>query len=183
LFAWPNAQEQRNDYAVAIPGVASLILTHTLDGKLQGLNEFAGKHPPVAPVFFAFRAMVGVGVLMLAASWTAAWLTLRARPYPRWLLQVLALMTFSGWIAVLCGWLVTEIGRQPYLVYGILTTAEAASEVPAQSIAITLTAYATVYGLLLISYLVVLTQLARSAAGVQPSAPATGELQRTGPVA
>jgi len=91
-------------------------------------------------------------------------------------------MTFSGWVAVLAGWLVTEIGRQPYLVYGVLTTAEAASSVPASNIAITLTAYFIVYVLLLISYLVVVTQLARAAAGVEPSEPATGELQSTGTV-
>jgi cytochrome bd ubiquinol oxidase subunit I len=123
-----------------------------------------------------------MGVLMLAVSWTAAWFTLRRAQWPRWLLRVLALMTFSGWIAVLAGWLVTEIGRQPYLVYGVLTTAEAASQVPAANIAMTLIAYFLVYVLLLISYLVVVTQLARSAAGVQPSEPATGELQPSGAV-
>jgi len=182
LFAWPNAKEQRNDYAVSIPDLASLILTHELDGEVKGLNEFPGKHPPVAPVFFAFRVMVGMGVLMLAVSWTAAWFTLRRAHWPRWLLRVLALMTFSGWVAVLAGWLVTEIGRQPYLVYGVLTTAEAASQVPAANIAMTLIGYFMVYVLLLISYLVVVTQLARSAAGEQRGEPATGELQPSGAV-
>ena len=182
LFAWPNAQEQRNDYELAIPGLASLILTHEFDGEVKGLKAFPGKYPPVAPVFFAFRVMVGMGVLMLAVSWTAAWFTLRRAQWPRWLLRVLALMTFSGWIAVLAGWLVTEMGRQPYLVYGVLTTAEAASQVPAANIAMTLIAYFIVYVLLLISYLVVVTQLARSAAGGQASEPATGELQPSGAV-
>jgi cytochrome bd ubiquinol oxidase subunit I len=133
-------------------------------------------------VFFAFRTRVGIGVLMLLTAWTAAWFSLRRRAYPRWLLRMLAAMTFSGWIAVLAGWLVTEIGRQPYLVYGVLTTAEAASDVPAGNIALTLTAYFIVYVLLLISYLVVLTQLARSAAGTEPIEPATGELEPTGTV-
>jgi cytochrome d ubiquinol oxidase subunit I len=123
-----------------------------------------------------------MGVLMLTVSWTAAWFTLRRKPYPSWLLRTLAAMTFSGWIAVLAGWLVTEIGRQPYLVYGVLTTAEAASNVPASNIAITLIAYFVVYVLLMVSYLVVVTQLARSAAGGEPSEPATGELQPTGAV-
>jgi cytochrome bd ubiquinol oxidase subunit I len=182
LFAWPNAKEQRNDYVISIPNLASVILTHEPDGEVKGLNEFHGKHPPVAPVFFAFRAMVGIGVLMLAVSWTASWFILRRKQLPRWLLRTLALMTFSGWVAVLAGWLVTEIGRQPYLVYGILTTAEAASDVPASHIAITLIGYFVVYVLLLLSYLVVVTQLARSAAGVEPSEPATGELQPTGTV-
>ena len=180
LFAWPNAQDQRNDYPISIPGLASLILTHELSGEVKGLNEFAGKHPPVAPVFFAFRVMVGMGVLMLAVSWTAAYFVIRRRPYPSWLLRTLALMTFSGWIAVLAGWLVTEIGRQPYLVYGVLTTAEAASKVPAANIALTLAGYSIIYALLLISYLVVVTQLAHGAARSQPSEPATGDLQPSG---
>ncbi len=161
LFALPNQEQQRNDYAVAIPKGASLILTHEADGEVKGLNEFAGKHPPVAPVFFAFRVMVGVGMLMLSLSWLGAWLLLRRREVPRWLLQVFAGMAFSGWVATLAGWLVTEIGRQPYVVYGLLTTAETASSVPASHIALTLAAYAVVYGLLLVSYMVVVTQLAR----------------------
>ena len=182
LFAWPNEQDQRNDYPISIPDLASLILTHKTDGELKGLNEFSGKHPPVPPVFFAFRVMVGIGLLMAAVSWTASWFALRRKAHPRWLLRVLALMTFSGWIAVLAGWLVTEIGRQPYLVYGILTTAEAASQVPGSMIAITLAGYCLVYALLLLSYLVVVTQLARSATGGEPSEPASGELQPTGTV-
>jgi len=182
LFAWPNTQDQRNDYPISIPALASLILTHKPDGELKGLNEFAGKHPPVPPVFFAFRVMVGIGLLMAAVSWTASWFALRREAHPRWLLRVLALMTFSGWIAVLAGWLVTEIGRQPYLVYGILTTAESASQVPGSMIALTLAGYCLVYALLLLSYLVVVTQLARSATGGQPSEPASGELQPTGTV-
>jgi cytochrome d ubiquinol oxidase subunit I len=92
-------------------------------------------------------------------------------------------MTFSGWIATLAGWLVTEIGRQPYLVYGVMTTAEAASSVPAGSIAITFIGYSIVYTLLLLSYLVVLTQLARAAAGDIRVAPPSGEMQPTGTVA
>jgi cytochrome d ubiquinol oxidase subunit I len=182
LFAWPDAKEKRNRFAIELPYGASLILTHKLEGEVKGLNEFPDRQPPVAPVFFAFRVMVGMGVLMLAVSWTATWFTLRREQHPRWLLRTLAAMTFSGWVAVLAGWLVTEIGRQPYLVYGVLTTAEAASSVPASNIAITLIAYFIVYVLLLISYLVVVTQLARAAAGVEPSEPATGELQPTGTV-
>ena len=89
-------------------------------------------------------------------------------------------MTFSGWVATIAGWLVTEIGRQPYLVYGVLTTAEAASSVPANHIALTFVGYAVVYTLLLVSYLVVLTQLARNAVGDMPEVPASGESQPTG---
>jgi len=182
LFAWPNEKEQRNDYAIAIPDGASWILTHRADGKLQGLNEFGDKRPPVTPVFWSFRVMVGVGLLMLAVSWTGVWYLFKRREFPRWLLFVFAAMTFSGWIATLAGWLVTEIGRQPYLVYGVLLTADAASSVPAKHIAITLIGYLAVYVLLLISYLVVVTQLGRSAVGTQSAPPASGELQPTGTV-
>src|SRR5690606_10190842 len=121
----PNEKEGRTDYALRIPKAASLILAHDKDAELRGLNEFAGAHPPVAPVFWAFRVMVGMGMLMLVAAWTSAWMLLRRRRHhqdadalPRWLLAVLAGMTFSGWVATLAGWYVTEIGRQPYLVYG-----------------------------------------------------------------
>ncbi|HEX4986540.1 MAG TPA: cytochrome ubiquinol oxidase subunit I [Burkholderiales bacterium] len=166
LFAWPDQKERRNDYAVGVPGMASFILTHDVQGELKGLNEFRDRHPPVAQVFWSFRVMVGVGVLMLLVSWIAAWMLWRGRDAPRWLLRAMAAMTFSGWIAVFAGWLTTEIGRQPYLVYGVLTTAEAASSVPAPYIALTLAGYAIVYALLLGSYTVVVTQLAlKEAAG------------------
>jgi cytochrome bd ubiquinol oxidase subunit I len=166
LLGWPNQAERRNDYAVEVPRMASFILTHDWDGEVKGLSEFGDKHPPVAQVFWSFRVMVGVGVLMLLLSWTGLWVTRRRRTVPRWLLLGFAAMTFSGWIAVLAGWLTTEIGRQPWLVHGILMTADAASDVPAPHIALTLTGYAMVYALLLVSYLVVVTQLAlKDAAG------------------
>jgi cytochrome d ubiquinol oxidase subunit I len=160
LFAIPNEAERRNDYAIGIPSGASWILRHSADGELPGLNQFEGQHPPVLPVFWSFRVMVGIGVLMIAAAWYGAWRT-RRRGFelPRWFMRVLAAMTFSGWIAVVAGWLVTEIGRQPWLVHGVLTTAEAASNVAHGSIAISFTAYALVYVLLLTSFMVVVTQL------------------------
>jgi cytochrome bd ubiquinol oxidase subunit I len=111
-------------------------------------------------VFWSFRVMVGVGVLMLALSWAGAWYLLRRREIPLRLLQGFAAMAFSGWVAVLAGWLTTEIGRQPYVVYGVITTAETASDVPAPYIALTFVSYLVVYTLLLISYMVVLTQMA-----------------------
>lgn len=160
LFAVPNATERRNDFAIEIPKVASLILRHDSDGEIKGLNEFAGDHPPVAPVFFAFRVMVGMGVLMLAMAWYGVWRSRRGATLPRWLNLGLAAMTFSGWIAVVAGWIVTEVGRQPWLIRGVLKTAEAASSVPPGSIALTLTAYAVVYSGLLLSFMVVVTQLA-----------------------
>ena len=166
LFAWPNEAEQRNDYAVGIPKLASLILTHELDGELKGLSSFPDQTPPVAPVFFSFRIMVGVGMLMLASAWAAAFLMWRRRhtpgaaPLPPWLMKLLVWMSFSGWVATLAGWYVTEVGRQPYLVYGMLRTSEAASSVPAGSIALSLLLYLILYAGLLIAYISVLFHLA-----------------------
>ena len=178
LFALPNNTERRNDYAVAVPGMGSFILTHDFHGELKGLSEFDDKHPPVMQVFWSFRIMVGVGLLMLLLSWGGMWHAIRRKQSPRWMLLAFAGMTFSGWVAVLAGWLTTEIGRQPYLVYGLLTTAEAASDVPATHIALTLTGYAVVYSLLLVSYMVVVTQLARKeAAGVRTPQPVNPAFQ------
>jgi cytochrome d ubiquinol oxidase subunit I len=172
LFALPNQAERRNDYAIEVPGMASFILTHDMEGEVKGLNEFEGRHPPVAQVFWSFRIMVGVGVLMLLLSWAGLWTVVRRGRAPRRLLLCFAAMTFSGWVAVLAGWLTTEIGRQPWLVHGILATADAASDVPGSHIALTLAGYAIVYTLLLVSYMVVVTQLAiKEAAGEKPPEP------------
>jgi len=175
LFAWPNEQTRRNDYAIEIPRLASLILTHEADGELRGLNEFQGAHPPVAPVFFAFRVMVGMGLAMLAASWLAWWLYRRRgwRPeeLPRPLLRLLAWMSFSGWVATLAGWYVTEIGRQPFLVYGWLRTAELASATPAPTIALSLAGYAALYLGLLLAYVMVVKTMAEKTAAAEPVAP------------
>src|SRR5690606_26932229 len=144
---------------VGVPKGASLILTHDPDGEIQGLNEFAGRHPPVAPLFYGFRIMVGMGVLMLLVSWCGCWLLRRAgwraQGLPRALLWTLVGMTFSGWLATVAGWWVTEIGRQPYIVHGLLKTAEVACSSPAPYIALTLTAYVCVYLLLIVAYVAV----------------------------
>ena len=164
LFAVPNEAERRNEYAVGIPRAGSLILTHEWDGEIKGLSEFEGRHPPVAPIFFAFCLMVGVGLLMLAVSWLAWWMARRRRweagALPRPLLWTLAGMTFSGWVATVAGWYVTEIGRQPYIVFGLLRTAEVASDVPSPMIAATLTAYLLLYAVLTLAYVAVLKYLA-----------------------
>jgi len=163
LFALPNAQEKRNDYAVGIPHAGSLILTHQWNGEIKGLNEFGDKHPPVAPMFWAFRIMVAAGILMLLVSWSSAWCLHKYRAPPPWLARTLVAMTFVGWLATLAGWYTTEIGRQPYLVHGIMTTAEAASKVPSPLIGSTLAMYVALYLLLIISYIAVIFYLARKA--------------------
>ena len=172
LFAIPDETTRSNHAEIAIPNLASLILTHDAQGEIRGLNEFRGAHPPVLPLFFAFRIMVGVGVLMLAVSWIGWWLYRRsawqAERLPRALLWVLSAMTFSGWVATVAGWYVTEIGRQPFIVYGLLRTADVASSVPAPMIALTLALYVTVYLALIVAYIGVLKYMAE-----KPEAPDT----------
>jgi cytochrome d ubiquinol oxidase subunit I len=164
LFAIPNQQEQRNDFEIAIPKLASLYLTHDSNGLVQGVNDFGINHPPVAPIFFAFRIMVGVGLLMLAVSWWAAF-QLKRQSMPSLLtLKALVAMTFSGWIALVAGWYVTEIGRQPWLVSGVLTTQQAASNVPAAHIGLSLAMYLVLYAFLLSAYVSVVFYLAKKAA-------------------
>lgn len=162
LFAIPDQSERRNLLELQIPKLASLILVHDPEGEIRGLNDFE-HHPPVAPLFFGFRLMVGIGLLMLIVSWLASWqLWRRDEPAP-WLQRVLVWMSFSGWVATLAGWYVTEIGRQPWLVQGVLSTADAASSVPAPLIGLTLLLYLIVYAGLLLAYISVLFHLMRKA--------------------
>jgi len=164
LFALPDDQGRKNHFEIAIPKLASLILTHEADGEIKGLDEFRDAHPPALPMFFAFRAMVGMGVLMLLVSWAGCWLYHRsgwqAQRLPRWLLWGLAGMTFSGWVATLAGWYVTEIGRQPFIVFGLLRTADVASAVTAPMIALTLAMYVALYLALILAYVAVLAYMA-----------------------
>lgn len=157
LFGWPDEASRTNKWAVTIPYGSSLLITHSLDGEVRGLNEFAGEHPPVAPVFFAFRIMAGVGVLMLLAAWGTV-ILLRRRGgeparLPRWWLGGLAAMTVSGWVATVAGWYTAEIGRQPWVVYGLVKTAEVASPQPAPVLGTSLAGFVLVYAFLLASYL------------------------------
>ena len=159
IFALPNEASGSNDFAIEIPKGASLILTHAPDGEVLGLEEFGDERPPVAPVFAAFRVMVGMGVLMLVLSWIGVFLLRTSTP--RILLWCFAGFTFSGWVATLAGWLVTEIGRQPWLVTGILRTADAVGEASGAELGASLTAYVLTYGALLLAYMVTLTHMAR----------------------
>jgi cytochrome d ubiquinol oxidase subunit I len=160
LFAIPNEEKRRNDYAVEIPEGASLILKHDRAAEVKGLDAFAPDHPSVVPVFFAFRIMVGIGVLMLLVSWYGAWRTRRGRTAPPWLLWVLSAFTFSGWAATLAGWIVTEMGRQPWLVAGVLRTKDAVGQISEAQLGASLTGYILTYSLLFVAYMVVLTHLA-----------------------
>jgi cytochrome d ubiquinol oxidase subunit I len=169
LFAWPDEQARTNRFALEIPQGASLILTHHLDGEVRGLDDFPGLHPPVAPVFWGFRLMVGLGVLMWLESWVAAFELRRGGPRPL-VARALATMTFAGWLAIVAGWYVTEIGRQPWLVTGVLKTADAVGPVAGSAVATTLAMYLTLYALLIVAFVKVLHHLARKAGAAVPIA-------------
>lgn len=169
LFAIPNADTRTNDFAVTIPDGASVILKHHAGAAIQGLDVFAPDTPPVAPVFFAFRVMVGTGVAMLLVAWFSAWRLLRGAAPVRWWLWTLAGLTFAGWVATLAGWLVTEIGRQPWLVTGLLRAADAAGGVSDAELGASFTGYLITYAIMLLAYIVVLTRLAGDA-GAKPAA-------------
>ncbi|MDP5085113.1 MAG: cytochrome ubiquinol oxidase subunit I [Yoonia sp.] len=170
LFALPDDEARENRFEIGIPNLASFILTHTWDGEIKGLNEFVTEdgevlHPRVAPVFWSFRVMVGTGLLMLLISWTASYMILRRKRgvegLPKPMLYALVGMSFSGWLATLAGWYTTEIGRQPWLVQGVMTTKQAVADVPAPMVLSTLIAYLVVYALLLGAYIYVIFYLAR----------------------
>jgi len=165
LFGLPDKETRSNKYEIAIPNLASFYLTHDWNGEIRGVNDFR-EHPPVAPVFWSFRIMVGIGLLMLAVSWAtsfqlAPWKKGAQRSIRPWQARVLVAMTFAGWVALIAGWYTTEIGRQPWLVSGILTAADAASTVTAPRIALTLAMYLTLYSALIVAYVSVVFYLAR----------------------
>lgn len=173
LFAVPDEVNRVNHYSIAIPRLGSLILTHSWDGEIKGLNEFAD-HPPVAPVFYAFRLMVAVGILMLLISWYGLYRYRKTRwqpdRLPRWLLNVFSASTFLGWVATLSGWYVTEIGRQPFLIYGYLRTSEAVTRaVAANHVGLTLGGYVLLYALMLLAYVTVLKHMAEQNTPASPT--------------
>lgn len=167
LFAIPNEETRSNDYTIEIPNMASFILTHEWDGEIKGLNDFIGEHPPVAPVFYGFRIMVGVGVLMLGIAWIGTYFIARKKALPNWLLKSYVVMTFSGWVATLAGWYVTEIGRQPYLVNGVLRTVDAVTDIAPANVGISLVLYCSLYVGLLIAYLLTLRNMAKRSTNIE----------------
>ena len=170
LFAIPDEEARENRMEIGIPNMASVILKHKASGVVPGLNDFVTEdgevlHPPVAPVFWSFRIMVGTGFAMLLLSWFAAYRMMRKgrgpEGLPKLVLFAMVPMAFSGWVATLAGWYTTEIGRQPWLVQGVMTTEMAVADVPTVFVATTLTAYLAIYALLLTAYISVLFYLAR----------------------
>ncbi|MEM8750188.1 MAG: cytochrome ubiquinol oxidase subunit I [Pseudomonadota bacterium] len=184
LFAIPNKETRANDFEIGIPNGASLILKHEAAGVVPGLNDYVLEdgtvlHPPVLQVFWSFRVMVGVGLAMLALSWLATFIIWRRGTIGPWLARGFVAMTFSGWLATLAGWYTTEIGRQPWLVSGVLTTKEAVSDVSGGMVLTTLLAYLAIYVGLTAAYVLTLLYIARKAGSSDPIQPT---LENPGPV-
>jgi cytochrome bd ubiquinol oxidase subunit I len=167
LFALPNETTRSNDFEISIPKLASLYLTHDLNGEVKGLNDFIGNHPPVAAVFWSFRIMVGVGMLMLFISWAYTWVLWKKRTQEiatmlsPMMAKILIAMTFSGWVALVAGWYTTEIGRQPWLVTGVLKSVDAVSKIAPTTVLASLIVYLILYAFLIVAYVSVLFYLAR----------------------
>ena len=148
LFGWPDQEAETTKFAVEIPKLSSLILTHSLDGEVKGLKEWPeNERPPAALVFWTFRIMVGLGILMIATGVIAIILHFKKQLFDtRWFQYWCMALTPAGFIAVISGWFVTEVGRQPWIVQGIMRTDSATSPVRGTSVAISLTAFIIVYG-------------------------------------
>jgi cytochrome d ubiquinol oxidase subunit I len=147
LFGWPDQEEERTKYTIEIPKLSSLILTHDLNGEVKGLKEWPkNERPPVAWVFWTFRLMVGIGILMASTGVIAAVLFLRKKLFDtKWFQFWCMALTPSGFVAVLAGWFVTEIGRQPYIVHEVMRTSESVSPVIGTHIALSLLAFIITY--------------------------------------
>jgi cytochrome d ubiquinol oxidase subunit I len=147
LFGIPNAEEKRIDYAVQIPKLSSLILKHDLNAPLAGLDTIPDEdEPPVAIVFWSFRIMIALGFSMLGLGLWGVWRRVRGKLYEdKWLNRAAILMGPMGFVAVLAGWITTEVGRQPFTVYGLLRTADSLAPIDAPAVAVSLIAFIIVY--------------------------------------
>ena len=147
LFGFPDDGEEVVHNKIEIPYLGSLILTHTLDGEIKGLKDWPkAERPPADIVFYSFRLMVGIGMLMAALGFWSLWCRNKGTLYDnRWLQRASVLMAPSGFVAVLAGWVTTEVGRQPYTVYGLLTTAESVAPIEAPAVRASLIAFVFVY--------------------------------------
>ncbi|HSD93468.1 MAG TPA: cytochrome ubiquinol oxidase subunit I [Methyloceanibacter sp.] len=178
LFAIPDPKTESNKFEIAVPKLGSLILTHEWDGEIQGLKAFPpeDRPNPIIP-FFAFRIMVGIGLIMIAVGIGGAALWLTGRLWTtRWFLRALVWVAPLGFLAVLSGWFVTEVGRQPWTVYGLLRTADAVSPVPGGSVFASLILFVLVYGVVFGAGLYYILQLIQRGPEETPPAPAPDEV-------
>jgi cytochrome d ubiquinol oxidase subunit I len=147
IFAWPDEKTESNLFSISIPHGSSLVLTHQWDGLFSGLKDVPPQdRPSLKNVFFGFRIMLAIGLYMIAAALFGAWLLWRGRLLEtRWYLAIVSHTWWAGFVAVIAGWVVTECGRQPWVVEGVLRTVDSASPVPAASVATTLVLFVLIY--------------------------------------
>jgi cytochrome d ubiquinol oxidase subunit I len=171
LFAWPDMASESNRFELALPELGSVVLTHQASAVVRGLKSFApGDRPYVPIVFFAFRVMVGCGLVMIAIAWGGLWLRWRGRVYETpWFSFICAFSSPLGFIAILAGWIVTEAGRQPWIVYGQLRTADAAAPVAAGAVATSFALFIIIYTVLLAAFFYYATRLVLAGPETRPS--------------
>ncbi len=181
LFGIPDMQDQVTRYKIELPHLGSLILTHRLDGEVPGLKQFPrSERPDSRIVFFSFRAMVAIGFAMMGIGAWALFLRWRRRLYDSpWLLRAVVLMGPAGFVAVICGWITTEVGRQPYTVYGLMRTADSMSPIGLPGVATSLLAFIAVYGLVFAAGVGFLLKLMGHAPVRGEPGPPTGQPIRT----
>lgn len=180
LFAVPDMEAETNHFAVGIPKLGSLILTHSLDGEVTGLKAFPPSDRPYAPiVFWSFRIMVAIGFAMLFVAAAGAFLYWRGRLYEtRWFLRLMTWMTPLGFVAVVSGWITAEVGRQPWVVYNLLRTADAVSPVPGGSVAASLALFVLVYGIIFGAGTYYMLKMIRKGPDEAEGAPRKGTAER-----
>lgn len=180
IMAAPNQQNQDNDWAISVPNALSLIIMHSMDGQVKGLKEFApaDQPPAIGLIFYSFRVMFAAGLAMAALTALSAyyWWRQRRQPMialdlPTWLLKAWVTAIPLGYIATECGWIVREVGRQPWAVYGLLRTEHAASAIPASAVATSLGLFAVVYTLLLATFLVFARRIIIAGPNIDESLP------------
>ena len=163
LFAWPSQEKQENEYVLAIPKLASLMNTHHLDGEMLGLKSVAPiDQPRVASVFFSFRVMVGIGLLLLLTALVGLLLRVKGHLYTRkWFHRWCIAIAPLGFIASISGWLTAEIGRQPWVVYYLLKTSNAVSAIRMEEVIISFILLLLAYGVIFGFYLYYVFKLIR----------------------
>lgn len=173
IFALPDQEAATNHMEIGIPYLASLILTHHLEGEIAGLDQVPpGDRPYVPTVFFAFRAMLAIGTLFLVVALVGLWLRWRGALYERrWFLRLCVFTAPLGFVATIAGWIVTEVGRQPWVVYGLLRTADAASPVSRQAVLSSLSLFIAVYGVLFLAFLYYFLKLVRTGPAYETKRP------------
>jgi cytochrome bd ubiquinol oxidase subunit I len=180
LFALPDQAGERNRFEIGIPRLGSLYLTHSLNGEVKGLKDFPpDQRPPVAVVFWAFRIMVGCGLLMLALVGTSLWLRWRGKLFDSaWYLRTAIWASPLGFVAVIAGWTTTEVGRQPWTVYGLMRTADSAPpSLTSTDVMLSLSAYMIVYLIMFPAGVLVMARMVRKGP-VDPEPPSEIEAGR-----